>query len=34
LRGMRERVMAAGGTMELTTGRGTRVLVSIPVGAQ
>lgn len=34
LRGMRERVMAAGGTMELRTGRGTRLLVSVPVGAQ
>lgn len=33
LRGMRERVMAAGGTMKLTTGRGTSLLVRIPVGA-
>lgn len=33
LRGMRERVMAAGGTMELTTGRGTSLLISIPIGA-
>ena len=33
LRGMRERVMAAGGTMRLTNGPGTSVLVTIPVGA-
>lgn len=33
LRGMRERVMAAGGTMQLTTERGTSLLVTIPVGA-
>jgi two-component system sensor histidine kinase DesK len=33
LRGMRERVMAAGGTVELTIGRGTSLLVTIPVGA-
>jgi two-component system sensor histidine kinase DesK len=32
LRGMRERVMAAGGTVELTTGRGTSLRVTIPVG--
>lgn len=34
LRGMRERVMAAGGRLELTTEQGTRLLVTIPVGAQ
>jgi two-component system sensor histidine kinase DesK len=34
LRGMRERVLAAGGSMDLTTGRGTRLRVSIPVGGQ
>lgn len=34
LRGMRERVLAAGGSMEMTTGRGTRLRVSIPVGGQ
>lgn len=34
LRGMRERVMAAGGTLQLTTGRGTSLLVTIPVGAR
>lgn len=32
LRGMRERVLAAGGSMELTTGRGTSLRVAIPVG--
>ncbi len=32
LRGMRERVLAAGGSMELATGRGTRLRVTIPVG--
>jgi two-component system sensor histidine kinase DesK len=34
LRGMRERVMAAGGTLEITTGQGTILRVTIPVGAQ
>ncbi len=33
LRGMRERVMAAGGRLEFTTGEGTSLLVAIPVGA-
>jgi two-component system sensor histidine kinase DesK len=33
LRGMRERVMAAGGRLAFTTGRGTSLLVTIPVGA-
>jgi len=33
LRGMRERVMAAGGKLALTTGPGTSLLVTIPVGA-
>lgn len=32
LRGMRERVLAAGGSLELVTGRGTRLRVTIPVG--
>ena len=32
LRGMRERVMAAGGTMKLSSGHGTRLEVTIPVG--
>lgn len=32
LRGMRERVMAAGGKMEFTNKRGTSLLVTIPVG--
>lgn len=32
LRGMRERVMAAGGTLEFTTGRGASLLVNMPVG--
>lgn len=32
LRGMRERVRAAGGSVELTTGRGTSLRVAIPVG--
>lgn len=32
LRGMRERVLAAGGSMELTTGTGTSLRVAIPVG--
>lgn len=34
LRGMRERAMAAGGRLTFTTGRGTSLLVTIPVGAQ
>lgn len=33
LRGMRERVIAAGGRMELQTGQGTSLLVTLPVGA-
>lgn len=33
LRGMRERVVAAGGTLELTKEQGTTLLVTIPVGA-
>lgn len=32
LRGMRERVMAAGGTLEFRSGRGSSLLVTIPVG--
>ncbi len=32
LRGMREWVMAAGGTMKYTTGRGTSLRITIPVG--
>lgn len=34
LRGMRERVMAAGGTLQITTGRGTTIVVTMPVGAR
>lgn len=34
LRGMRERVMAAGGRMEFTSGTGTGLRVTIPVGAR
>lgn len=33
LRGMRERVVAAGGTLDLRTGQGTSIRVTMPVGA-